>query len=148
VQIEGCYLVRADSPLQSNDEVDRAGIRIVAAVGSAYGLYLQRNLKQATLVEVAKSEGVAQAMLAEGADVGAGVRQQVEADAARLGGLRLLPGRFMAIHQAMALPRGRAEAAKTWLDGFVERMKRTGFAAEALRRHGIDGAQVAPPAGA
>ena len=35
VLIEGCYAVREDSPLVANDEVDRAGIRVVAAVVSA-----------------------------------------------------------------------------------------------------------------
>ena len=36
VLIEGCYLVRADSPLQSNEEVDRPGTRVVVGRGSAY----------------------------------------------------------------------------------------------------------------
>ena len=46
VQIEGAYLVPADSPIRSNDEVDRAGISIVVGQGSAYGLYLGRNIKE------------------------------------------------------------------------------------------------------
>jgi polar amino acid transport system substrate-binding protein len=73
------------------------------------------------------------------------VRQQLEADARRLPGLRLLPGRFMVIRQAMGLPRGRGEAAAQRLRTFVEEMKARGFIAEAMRRHGIQGASVAPP---
>ena len=61
------------------------------------------------------------------------------------GALRLLPGRFMVIEQAMAVPRGRA-LARDWLAGFVENVKASGFVAEALRRHGIQGAEVAPAA--
>ena len=61
-------------------------------------------------------------------------------------GLRLLPGRFMVIEQAMGMPRGRSEQAAAFLRHFVEDMKRTGFVAEAMRRHGIQGAMVAPPA--
>ena len=75
-----------------------------------------------------------------------GVKQQLEADAQRLGGLRLLPGRFMVIQQAMGTPKGRGAAAQAALAQFVEDMKASGFVAEALARHGIQGASVAPAA--
>jgi len=45
------------------------------------------------------------------------------------------------------LPKGRGDAAAAFLREFVEAMKAEGFVAEALRRHGIQGATVAPPAG-
>jgi hypothetical protein len=41
VIIEGAYLVAADSPIRSNDEVDRDGVRIAVGRGSAYDLYLR-----------------------------------------------------------------------------------------------------------
>lgn len=50
VIIEGAYLVRKNSPLQRNEEVDRAGTRVVVGRGSAYDLFLTRELKSATLV--------------------------------------------------------------------------------------------------
>ena len=62
----------------------------------------------------------------------------------RVGGLRLLPGCFMVIQQAMGLPKGRGDAAAALLRRYVEDMKATGFVAEALQRHGIQGASVAP----
>jgi polar amino acid transport system substrate-binding protein len=82
--------------------------------------------------------------LQQKADVAAGVKQQLEADAAHRGGLRLLPGHFMVIRQAMGCPRGRGEAAARYLTGYVEDMKASGFVAAALQRHGISGAAVAP----
>jgi polar amino acid transport system substrate-binding protein len=72
------------------------------------------------------------------------VKQQLEADAKRVSGVRLLPGRFMVINQAMGLPKGR-EAGARYLAAFVEEMKASGFVAAALSRHGIEGAAVAPP---
>jgi polar amino acid transport system substrate-binding protein len=146
VQIEGAYLVPAASPVKSNDEVDRAGTTIVVGAGSAYELYLSRNIKQATLLKVPTSEAVVDAMLAGQHPVAAGVRQQLEADAKRVAGVRVLEGRFMVINQAMAMPRTRSEAAQAYLADFVERMKRSGFVAESLKRHGIEGAKVAPAA--
>ena len=84
--------------------------------------------------------------LAQNADVAAGVKQQMQADAARLGGLRLLPGRFMVIEQAMGVQANRGDAAQQVLRAFVERAKASGFVAQALVRHGIQGAMVAPAA--
>ena len=143
VVIEGAYLVRNNSPLQRNEEVDRAGNRVMVARGSAYDLYLARELKQAKLVRTATSPTVVSEFLAQNVEVAAGVKQQMEGDAARLGGVRLLPGRFMVIEQAMGVPKGRT-AAQAWLSGFIEEMKASGFVADALKRHGIQGAGVAP----
>lgn len=145
VLIEGAYLVREASPLRANEEVDRAGRRVVVGQGSAYDLYLTRELKHATIVRAPSSPAVVDVFLQEDADVAAGVKQQLEADAARVPGLRLLPGRFMVIRQAMGCPRSRGGAAAQALARFVEDMKASGFVAEALRRHGIQGAGVAPP---
>ena len=146
VLIEGAYLVKQGSPLKDNADVDRPGIRVMAGKGSAYDLYLSRELKAATMMRTTTSQAVVDSFLAEGADVAAGVKQQLEADAARLAGVRLLPGRFMVIEQAMGVPSGRGDAAQTLLKAFVERAKASGFVADALKRHNIQGALVAPAA--
>lgn len=144
VLIEGCYLVRDDSPLATNDEVDRPGTRVVVGAGSAYDLHLTRTLKHATIVRAPTSPTVVDVFVAQRLDVAAGVKQQLQADAQRLPGHRLLPGRFMVIAQAMGLPKGRGETARSALADFVEAMKASGFVARALERHGVDGASVAP----
>jgi len=143
VVIEGAYLVRQDSPIRKNEEVDRAGNRIVVGKGSAYDLYLTREIKQATLVRAPTSPAVTDMMVADKIEVAAGVKQQLQADAKRIPGLRLLDGRFMVINQAMATPKGRPNGLE-YLTKFVEEMKVSGFVAEALKRHGIEGAAVAP----
>ena len=145
VIIEGAYLVRSTSPIATVAEVDREGLRVATATGSAYDLFLSRELKKATVVRAPGPLAVVDRFLAEGLDVAAGVKQQLEADARRVPGLRLLPGSFMTINQAMALPKGRSEAF-AYLRAFVEEMKASGFVAQALARHGIEGVGVAPPA--
>jgi polar amino acid transport system substrate-binding protein len=146
VLIEGAYLVRQDSPLQDNAEVDVAGRSVVVGKGSAYDLHLTRELKAAHILRAPSSPAVVDFFLAESADVAAGVKQQLQADAARIPGLRLLPGRFMVIQQAMGLPKGRGAEATQWLAAFVEEAKASGFVADALKRHRIEGASVAPAA--
>jgi len=146
VQIEGAYLVRNESALKSNDEVDREGTRVAVGNKSAYDLYLTREIKKAKLERAPTSPAVVDYFLANKLDVAAGVKQQLEMDAKRIGGLRLLPGRFMVINQAMGMARGKEAGAK-YLAAYVEEMKASGFVAEALKRHRIEGAIVAPPAG-
>jgi polar amino acid transport system substrate-binding protein len=143
VVIEGAYLVEQNSPIQKNEDVDREGIRIVVGAGSAYDLFLSRNLTRATIVRAPTSPAVVDMFLAEKLEVAAGVKQQLEADARRLPGLRLLDGRFMEIKQAMATHRG-LEAGAKYLREFVEEMKASGFVSRALKRHDIEGASVAP----
>lgn len=144
VLIEGSYLVRDASPLADNAQVDQPAHIVVVGQGSAYDLHLSRALQHAQIVRAASSPAVVDTFIATGADVAAGVRQQLQADAQRHPGLRMLPGRFMVIQQAMGLPKGRGEAARQWLAGFVEEAKASGFVAQALQRHGIEGASVAP----
>lgn len=143
VVIEGAYLVNRDSPIKKNEDVDSDGVRVVVGRGSAYDLYLTRAFKKAVIVRAPTSPTVTDMMVADKLEVAAGVKQQLEADAKRLPGLRLLDGRFMTIDQAMAIPKGRAEGA-AYLHRFVEEMKASGFVAAALKRHAIEGALVAP----
>ena len=144
VLIEGAYLVKQDSPLQRNEEVDQAAHTIVVGQGSAYDLYLSREIKQAQLVRSPTSPEVVSYFLAHGHDVAAGVKPQLEAELPRIPGLRMLPGRFMVISQVMGLPKTRGDEAAAYLHQFVEDMKSSGVVADALARHRIEGATVAP----
>jgi polar amino acid transport system substrate-binding protein len=141
VIIEGVYAVRADGLLKSNEDVDRAGVRIAVNKGAAYDLYLTRSLKQATLV---RTENAFDTFLREGLEAVAGVKQGVVRFVEGSPVARVLPGRFMEIRQAMCLPKGR-EAGAAYLRAFVEEMKASGFVAEALKRAGQEDATVAGP---
>ena len=142
VIIEGVYAVRADGPLKSNDDVDRAGVRVAVNKGAAYDLFLTRSLKQATLV---RDEASFDLFLREKFEAVAGVKQGVVRFAETHPNVRILPGRFMEIQQAMCLPKGR-DAGAAYLRAFVEEMKASGFVAAAIARAGQE-ATVAPPAG-
>jgi len=146
VLIEGFYLVRDASPIRTNEDVDQPHNRVTVGKGSAYDLFLTRELKAAQIVRAPTSQAVVQTFVEQQLEVAAGVKQQLEADAAKTTGLRLLGERFMVIRQAMGVPKSRGEAAAAALNEFVEDMKESGFVADSLRRHGITGASVAPPA--
>ena len=141
--IEGVYMVCHASPLQHNDEVDALNHRVVVGQGSAYDLFLSRALQHATIVRAPSSPAVVEVFLAQGCEVAAGVKQQLEADAQRLPGLRVLPGHFMVIQQAMGTAKAAGTQAAAYVAAFVEEAKASGWVAQALQRHGISGASVA-----
>jgi polar amino acid transport system substrate-binding protein len=144
VLIEGSYLVKKDSPLLANAQVDQAKHTVVVGKGSAYDLFLTRELKEAQLVRAPTSPLVVPFFLDGTYDVAAGVKQQLESDARKTEGLRLLPGRFMVIEQAMGQPNHVSKRAQEALANFVNEMKSNGFVRDSLIRHHIEGATIAP----
>lgn len=142
--IEGFYLVPEASPIHGNPDVDQAGIRVAVGSGSAYDLFLSRELKQAEIVRAPNPKAVVPMFLEQKLEVAAGVKQQLQADMEIHAGYRLLPERFMVIRQAMGLARNRGEDAHAYLSAFVEGFKAAGLVEKFLVQHGIQGATVAP----
>jgi polar amino acid transport system substrate-binding protein len=75
-----------------------------------------------------------------------GVKQRVVDAQQRVPGSRLLPGRFMAIRQAVGSPKGRGEAGRQYLRAFVEDIKANGFIAREIEKAGGGDVTVAAPA--
>ena len=146
-ELEGSYLVPADSPLQTIEDVDREGVRIASAQGAAYDLFLSRELQHAELVKADSSPAAFDLLVEQQLDALAGVKASLKLLTERLPGSRILDGRFMTIPQAAGIPKGRPEAAR-YVREFIEEMKTSGFIAEAFKRHGLgpDDAIVAAPA--
>ena len=145
IQIEGAYMVKNNSPIKSNEEVDDASNEIVVGKGSAYDLYLSREIQHATLLRAASSQAVIDDFMSGKGNVAAGVKQQLETDAKRYDGLRMLPGRFMVINQAIGIPKARPnyEGTTTYLSNLIAELKQSGFVAASMLKHQIQGAKVA-----
>lgn len=145
VIIEGTYMVADSSPLKTIADVDRDGIRIAVARGSAYDLYLTRTLRHASLVRYPSPPEALQGFIADKIDAAAGVRQFLNAFAKTNPAMRVMPEHFQEIREAMGTPLGR-DAGLQYLRGFVEEMKADGFVAKSLARAGQADAVVAPAA--
>ena len=145
IEIEGMYLVPPGSPLQKIEDVDRDNVRIGISENSAYDLFLTRSISNAALIRAPGPDAAFDLLMTRRVEVLAGVKQHLLANAVKLPGARLLPGRFMAIGQALGLPKGRSTSAK-YLREFIEDVKASGFVARALERAGVTGVSVAAPA--
>lgn len=143
VVIEGAYMVRTKSAFAAPADVDRGDVRIAVGKGAAYELFLTRTLQHAQLVRAPTADAAFELFMNDGLDVAAGVKQVVLQYAQSRGGLRVMDKSFMAIEQAIGIPKARA-AGIGYLAAFVEEMKRSGFVASSLQRSGQTAATVAP----
>jgi polar amino acid transport system substrate-binding protein len=75
VLIEGFYLVREESTIRTNEDVDNTANHVVVGKGSAYDLFLSRELKHAQIVRAPTSPAVVQTFIEQGSEVAAGVKQ-------------------------------------------------------------------------
>jgi polar amino acid transport system substrate-binding protein len=145
VEIEATYLVPAGSKLKGIAEVDRAGVRIAVFGRSAYGLWLERNIKQATLVRGDSIDASHKLFIDESCDALAGLKPRLLKDVTALPGARILEGRFTAVQQAIGTARRNAASA-AYLQAFVAEAKASGFVAGLIEKHKVRGLSVAPPA--
>ena len=118
VEIEATYLVPAGSPIQSLADVDRPGVRIAVTGRSAYGLWLDRNIKQATLVKTDTLDSAYEQFVSDKLDALAGLRPRLISDVEKLPGARILDGKFTAVQQAVGtgarIRRRRSSCASSW----------------------------------
>ena len=146
VEIEATYLVPAGSPLKSIADVDRAGVRIAVTARSAYDLWLERNIKNATLVRANTGADTLAMFVNDKLDALAGLRPGLLTDVQKVPGSTILDGQFTAVQQAIGTAKTNASGA-AFLKAFVEEAKSSGLVARLIEKHGVVGRlSVAPPA--
>ena len=143
-EIEATYLVPAGSPLKMITDVDKPGIRIAVTARSAYDLWLERNIKHATLIRTDTLDAACELFVAEKLEALAGLRPRLLTDVKKLPGTSILAGQFTAVQQAVGTAKTNAAAA-SWLHEFVEEAKASGLVANFIAQYKVNGLSVAPP---
>ncbi len=141
--IESTYLVPAGSTIQTIEEVNRPGVRIVAIANTTTGRSAHRTAPQADFEEVAGVD-----LMVEKARTGAGDAFALTHDSLagllpKLPGARVLPGNFQKTGIAIAVPKGRPAALKIVTD-LLETAKKSGVVRHVLDTAGFKNAAVAP----
>jgi polar amino acid transport system substrate-binding protein len=145
-EIEATYLVPPGSPLKSIADVDKAGVKIAVSARSAYDLWLERNIRHATLVRANGGPATIELFVKDKLDAMAGLRPGLLTDVEKLPGYTILDGQFTAVQQAVGTAR-KNSAGAAFLKAFVEEAKASGMVASFIARHGVAGRlSVAPPA--
>ncbi len=144
-EIEATYLVPAGSRLTTIAGVDAPGVRIAVTARSAYGLWLDRNIKHAELVRTDTIDSAYERFVRDRLDALAGLKPRLLADQQKLPGSRIIDGKFSAVQQAIGTAK-KNSAGIAFLRTFVEEAKASGLVAQLIEKHKVRGLTVAPPA--
>lgn len=138
-EIESTCLVPAGSAIRSFTDVDRPGIKVATKERAAYTLWLERNLKQAELLQFSSVDAAFDAFVIQKMDVLAGLRPRLLEDAERIEGARVLKDRFAAVQQAIGTPSNRDPSGAQFLQQFVDAAKSSGLVEALIEAHGVAG---------
>lgn len=142
-EIESTYMVPPGSPIKSIADVDKPGVRISVTGRSAYGLWLENNIKHATLMRTDTLDSSFDQFVDNKLEVLAGLRPRLLDDVKKMPGARILDGQFSAVQQAIGTPK-KNKAAAVWLAAFVEEAKKSGLVQSFIDKHHVKGLSVAP----
>ena len=131
------------SPLKAIADVDKPGIKIACTARTAYGLWLERNIKHATLVWTDTLDNSFDKFVADKLDALGGLKPKLMSEVKRMPGARILDGQFSAVQQAIGTSR-RNVAAPAWLEAFAADVKASGFVQGLIEKHKVVGLNVAP----
>jgi len=139
LNIDACYLVRADSTIKKPQDVDHSEHRIVVGAGSAYDLFLSRHILHATLVRAASTPEVMTLFEAGTYEVAAGLQHTMSKEVERDPKLRMVLPPFMAIAQAMGCHPSHSQEVREGLDAFISKKLQQNFIADLIEKQGLTG---------
>lgn len=140
------YAVRADSPLRTMADVDRAGMTIGAAKGASQQIYVSANVKNArveVMDQVPPHDALAAMLVSGELDAFAANRTRMEELARTSPKVRVLSENFLEIGQAIVVDKGGASRVDE-LNRFLADVRASGFIKSSIDRAGLAGVEVAP----
>lgn len=145
-EIVATYMIRKDSGIRSIDDVDTFGTSIIVKKGSAYGLWLEKNIKNASLQSVSGThQEIFDAFASNGhIDALAGLRPGLIGLQTHLEGSKILDGQFTSVQQSVGIKKGKPEAI-AWLSQFVEDQKSSGQINSWIEGFGLNGKLAVAP---
>lgn len=142
MEVDNGYVARPDATPTNADEVDRPGIRVAVAQGSAPHTVLRHLIKNAEIVPIPGGFEPAREALATGkADVYGENLHLAYRIADALPGSRVLHGRFNVVQMAVGV-RKRAASELPTVDAFLNQIRSDGTVQKAIAEAGLRGVQV------
>jgi polar amino acid transport system substrate-binding protein len=143
VYINACYMTRKSSGLQSLQDIDQAGVRIVVGAGSAYDLFLSRHVQRASLIRASSTPEVIPLFADQGYEVAAGLQQALNKAVQAHPEWAVVMPPFMAIPQAMGCHPDHSETIKEGLQAFINDQLKAGHITNSLALQSLTGVRAA-----
>lgn len=142
LEVDNGYVARPGAAPTRAEEVDRAGVKIAVAQGSAPHAVLRRLIKNAEIIPVPGGfEPAREALATAKADVYAENLHLAHGIADVLPGARVLPGRFNVVQMAIGV-RNRAASELPAIDAFVNLIRSDGTVQNAVTEAALRGVRV------
>ena len=142
MEVDNGYVARPDAAPANAEEVDRPGVKIAVAQGSAPHTVLRRLIRNAEIIPVPGGfEPACEALATGKADVYGENLHLAHRIADALPGARVLPGRFNVVQMAIGV-RQRAASALPTVDEFVSQIRSDGTVQKAISEAGLRGVRV------
>jgi polar amino acid transport system substrate-binding protein len=137
-EIQATYIVQSNSKINNILDVDKIGNKICVASRTAYGLWLERNIQNAELIQVEGVDSSFDVFLNGNLNALAGLRPALIDDVKKISGAKILEGQFMSVQQAIGTSIQNIHSA-IYIAEFVEEMKRSGFVEKLIDKHNVNG---------
>lgn len=140
---ENTYLVRAGANIETIDQVDRAGMRVIGIANTTTIRAVGKMLKNTKITSVPSVDEALGLLRTGNADAFALTRDTLAPLVASVPGSRILEGAFRKIDFAVVLPKNHPQGlayAAQWMD----QAKASGVVRKAFDAHGFKLAEVAP----
>ena len=137
-EIQATYIVQYNSNINNILDVDKIGNKICVASRTAYGLWLERNIHNAELIQVEAVDSPFDVFLNENLDALAGLRPALIDDVKKISGGKILEGQFMSVQQAIGTSIQNIHSA-IYIAEFVEEMKKSSFVQKLIDKHNVNG---------
>jgi len=143
LEADSTYLVPAASTIRGVADADKPGVRIAVAEKSAFDYFLTRALEQATLVRCPNVSAAIERLRAQECEAAAAPRQVLAAFQPKLPGSRILDDWFDVSRVGIAAAKGEKPQGLAYVSEFLSELKSSGWLAQAIARHAMQGAKVA-----
>ena len=141
MEVDNSYVARSGITLSTPDEVDRPGIKVAVAQGSAIDGFLTRTLRKAQIVRlVGGFDAAREALLFGRIDAYADSTQIAYRLMAEVPGSNVLVAPLNVVQMSIAIPKNNSAALPT-VNAFLHEAKRNGVITEAIKRADLRGAR-------
>eukprot|EP00939_MAST-03C_sp_MAST-3C-sp1_P001042 g1042.t1 len=144
-QIEASFLVREErKKIQGRNFFDREGVRIVSKARSAYTLWLEDNIKRASIVLAPSMDACYDLFVEKRCDLFAGLKPSLASYGKHLPGSFIWADSFTHVGQAVGCKHGMPEA-HHFLDSLVETYIEDGTIERMIAKYAPPGSLALPP---
>ena len=143
--VDNIYVAAPGRDFADASQVDKPGVKIGVVQNAVPDQFLSRTLKFAELVRVPAPIDAAIETLRNGkTDVFAGSGQYVRTVAANLPNAKIIPGAFLSVHMAVALPKGKSPTVQRKLAEIIDEAKRAEVIQKSIDEAHLTDIRIAP----